>query len=336
MTTNITLDMILANFEKRGVKYKFYKTKADALTHNRNGAGVNTNATPGGFGPLYGFVVHNFASDISDANSNNYLYIGDKARGMPGPLVQFSLDDEGCVWVIGWGAATHTGPGDKETVTKVKADQMPLSSDVTPDGSVDSGAINPFFLGVEMLYGGKGPTTAQRTALIPFVAAVIEVLGTGYSGGSVAMHREFSVQRSDPQFFKGFDIRKAVNAQLSKWKAGPVAPTPTVPKDDLDMTPAERAALINDIKNAVWADIPWANKDGIPASTARNNMGWQTANSVAALALLRDLAPRVVAIEAALSNDSVDIDAFKTAAKEAFDAALQSNLKVSVNPQDTV
>jgi hypothetical protein len=95
-----------------------------------------------------------------------------------------------------------------------------------------------------MLYGGKGPTAAQRAAIIPLIAACMEVLGKGYTGGSVAMHREFSTSRSDPQFFKGYEIRKAVNLQLAKWQSVVEKPSPTTPSAPTgDISMADAASL---------------------------------------------------------------------------------------------
>src|SRR4030095_4123590 len=50
MATSITGDEFLASLTKWGLNWRFYKDKADWLTHNRNGTSRNQAATPGGFG----------------------------------------------------------------------------------------------------------------------------------------------------------------------------------------------------------------------------------------------------------------------------------------------
>lgn len=226
MSTSITLDMITANFTKRGVKWRYYKTRADALAHNRNTAGNNINATPGGWGPIRGLFFHNFASDISDSSSLDYLYRGDSARELPGPLAQFGMEDDGEWVIIGWGAANHASAGDSKVEALARADKMPLDRDCSPNAANTKTLLAPFYLGVEMLYG-KAPTDAQRASAVKGGAAIMEVLG--YTGGSVVMHRETHTTRSDPVGFNGYAIRKGINAQLAEWNKPMVTPPPTTP-----------------------------------------------------------------------------------------------------------
>lgn len=223
MSTNITLDMITANFTKRGVKWRYFKTRADALAHNRNNASNNINATPGGFGPLRGLFIHNFASDISDASSLNYLYNGDAGRQLPGPLSQFGLEDDGEWVIIGWGASNHASAGDSKVEATARLDKMPLDRDLEPSAANTKTLLAPFYLGVEILYG-KAPTAAQRDSVAKGAAAIMEVFGKGYTGGSIVMHRETHATRSDPVGFKGYEIRQAVNKYLQDWSK-PVTPT---------------------------------------------------------------------------------------------------------------
>lgn len=54
-----------------------------------------------GWGPLYGCLVcHNFSSDGADEGSLAFLYNEHLSRGMPGPLSQFAITDDGAAWVI--------------------------------------------------------------------------------------------------------------------------------------------------------------------------------------------------------------------------------------------
>lgn len=232
MSTSITMDMITANLTKRGVKWRYYKNRADALVHNRNGASNNANATPGGWGPIRGLFIHNFASDISDESSLAYLYRGDSTRELPGPLSQFGLEDDGEWVIVGWGAANHASAGDSKVEAIARSDRMPLDRDLVPNAANTKTLIAPFYLGVEMLYG-KAPSAAQRSSLIKGGAAIMEVLG--YTGGSVVMHRETHNTRSDPVGFKGFEIRRAIDEQLNNWEF----PTPPTTQDWFDMATKE-------------------------------------------------------------------------------------------------
>jgi hypothetical protein len=116
-------------------------------------------------------------------------------------------------------------------------------------------------------------------------------------------------------------------------KPAPV-PAPPPVKDEFDMTPAERAALIKDISNAVWGRAPWGGKPGIPGSSAANNLGWVSTFGEQNVNMLKDILPRLSAIEEALKAEHIDIDAYKAAAKEAFEEALKSTLEVSVTPAE--
>lgn len=265
MSTAITLDMITANFTKRGVKWRYYKTRADALAHNRNNAGNNINATPGGWGPIRGLFFHNFASDISDSSSLDYLYRGDAARELPGPLAQFGLEDDGEWVIVGWGASNHASAGDSKVEATARADKMPLDRDLVPNAANTKTLLAPFYLGVEMLYG-KGPTDAQRASAVKGGAAIMEVLG--YTGGSVVMHRETHTTRSDPVGFKGYEIRKGINAQLEAWSKPVVTPPPTAPSVPSKPDESKQAA---DIANpSVKQIFSW---DGIPAPKTQQDAG---------------------------------------------------------------
>lgn len=211
-TSPLTADQMLAALAKWGIKPRFYKS--DWRTHNRGQRGA-------GWGPVInGFLVHNFASDISDASSLAYLYNGDDARGMPGPLSQFAIDDAGAVWVIGWGRANHGGVGDPGFVDALAYDRLSLTADYRPAtaGTVD---MNSRTYGVEMLYG-KAPTQAQRDSVVRLAAALMDA--HGYAATSVGGHRESTTQRGDPVGFQMGPLRTQIAAAL---KAGPgTTPTP--------------------------------------------------------------------------------------------------------------
>lgn len=96
----------------------------------------------------------------------------------------------------------------------------------------------------------------------------------------------------------------------------------------------------DDLKNiaeAVWAKIPWGSSGGVPSSSAANNLGWQSFWTQNIYNAMNTLSPTIAAIEGAVNalaadNDAVDLESFKAAAKEAFEAALKSSLAVTVTP----
>ena len=281
MATALTADAMLAALKKWGIAPKFYKP--DWRTHNRD--------AQQGWGPIYGFVVHNFGSDVSDPNSLAYLYNGDLARGMPGPLSQFAITDDGQVWVIGWGTANHTGFMDKDLHALVVKDAAPLSADFKPDASGSSpssgmGAVNPHYIGVEMTYGAA-PTAAQRKSVTLLAAALMDACGPGYTGGSVVGHRECTTQRSDPVGVPMWQLRRDVNALLKagatvtttppKPVTAPTTPTPTAPK------PQEAAVLNTEDAKKVWRSDIIPSPDGKDAWQADSYLR-ATYNAVQALA----------------------------------------------------
>lgn len=232
MSTNIKPDDFLASLTKWGVNWRFYKDKADWLVHNRNKAGNNVNATPGGFGPLRGGAAHNTAS-TSQTGMLAYLYNGDSARALPGPLCNWAILKTGEVVLMGWGTSNATGPGDPKADALVRNDKMPLDTELVPTiGAItDPRAIlyAPYYQGWEACHAAEGPTPEQYKSVVLAACAYLDLLGAGYTGGSVVMHRELTTQRSDPQGVpKNGQLRRDINARL---KAGPPSATkpPEVP-----------------------------------------------------------------------------------------------------------
>src|SRR5262245_51868192 len=162
MSTSVTPDQLLAALHEWGVSWRFYKDRDDWLTHNRNHAGANASATPGGWGPLRGVVIHNFGSGGKDHDQLAYLYTGDGPNSnKPGPLCQFAVPDDGTVVLMGWGTASHAGPGDPNVEPRARANNMPLDSELTPTTtgmSPGTVPINPFYFGIEQCHGPEGPT----------------------------------------------------------------------------------------------------------------------------------------------------------------------------------
>lgn len=226
MSTDIKPDDFLASLKKWGVPFRFYKDRADWLTHNRNAQQGN--------GPYRGTVKHNTAS-TSQTGMLEYLYRGDgPTSSKPGPLCQVAIPKVGDVVLIGWGTATHAGPGDEKVEAVAREDKLPLDRELRPstNGASPSSMttpINPHYIGDESMHAAEGPTDHQRRMAVLVHCAILDMLGgpaAGYSAGSVLMHRELTTSRSDPQGWAPGEFRRAVDAQL---KAGPPKAATTTP-----------------------------------------------------------------------------------------------------------
>ena len=307
----LTADQMLAALRKWGITPRFYRD--NWRTHNRGNRGA-------GWGPVInGLLVHNFASDISDASSLAYLYNGDNARGMPGPLSQFAIDDAGTVWVIGWGRANHGGSGDPGFVDALAYDRLSLTSDYRPKtaGSVD---MNARTYGVEMLYG-KAPTQAQRDSVVRLAAALMDA--HGYAATSVGGHRESTTQRSDPTGFQMGPLRAQVAALL---KAGPGStlskPVATLPKpSNPKPVPEEDELMAITVKNPATGE-QW------PLEQALYSMWYYAFNGY-----LKADASLSVAKEAAQKGRALTAAETEAIVKKAIADGVQVTGSLSVQPK---
>lgn len=231
-TTPLSASEIVKALELWDIPYGFYA--ADWATHNRNAVGP--------WGPVNGFMVHNFASDISDTSSNAYLYRGDPlpvsqgGRALPGPLSQLSIDDLGKVWLIGWGRCNHGGKGWQPNFDRMLYETLPLTGDA-PKPGVGTVDMNARTYAVEMLYGAA-PTTAQRVTVTRLGAAICHA--HGWTAGSVIAHRESSSQRGDPAGFDMGRLRTDVAATIATGPPKPPVlplPPPAVPASAPDPVP---------------------------------------------------------------------------------------------------
>jgi hypothetical protein len=302
MATSITAQLMLAALDKWGIVPKFYKP--DWATHNRN--------AQQGFGPINGFVIHNFGSDTSDPNSLAYLYNGDLARGMPGPLSQFAITDDGTVWVIGWGTANHTGSMAKALHALVVDDKAPLDRDYKPTVRTgDAGSmngVNPHYLGVEMTYG-KAPTSAQRASAVRLAAALMDLLGPGYTGGSVVGHRECTLDRSDPVGVPMGAFRRDVNALLKSGPGRASSDTTTTPAgDDMPITDADAQKIANAVASLAIPNHDPNPGDKTPPATYAAKSYWVMGNWRAA-----DLQNTVAKLRAELAGLSAAVEALAKA-----------------------
>lgn len=204
MAAPMTAREIVAQLEKWNVPYQ---PVAGWETRNRH------QATGLIFGPAHGFMIHHTASDRSDEWNRDLITNG--YSGLPGPLAQFGCDDNGVIWLIGWGRANHAGGGDPRVLDAVIAesygDYPPKSNHHT--GSAGSTDGNDHFYGVETFYGGTTPPTRDAYASLVLLAAAICDFH-GWTAKSVIGHKEWSNWKIDPGHVDMKEFREDVQLAL--------------------------------------------------------------------------------------------------------------------------
>lgn len=242
MTTTITPKMLLDTLTQWGIPHKPYVPAGggpnDWLTHNRNAGRLNSQATPGGWGPLRGTIDHNTAMTATQAAQLAYLWRGDgPTSDKPGPLCNFALGKDGMVWLMAWGAATHAGPGTIACELALREDRAPFDRELVPTTTIndqlgtETTMINPFYFGTEQMHAAEGPTAIQRVTNLRLQAALLWLLGgpsKGYSAASAGAHRELTTTRSDPQgIARDGALRRGIRDVLAKGPAAElVVPAP--------------------------------------------------------------------------------------------------------------
>ena len=219
MATPMTATQLIAQLKKWGIKYAEYK---NWKTHNRGDRGD-------GWGPVSGFMVHHTGSDSKD--QRELLYAG--ISGLPGPLCQFGLAQDGTVHLIGWGRANHAGMGDPDVLRAVQNENYGANPPVDNQSTVDG---NARFYGVEIWYSGShAMTDAQYTTLRKLASAICDF--HKWSEKSVIGHGEWgSPGKWDPGIKSGVmmnmaKVRSDIKVTLeSKSTTTPKPPTTTPPK----------------------------------------------------------------------------------------------------------
>lgn len=217
MAKPMSAAQIVAQLKKWGLKYAEYKSWE---THNRNHVGA--------WGPVSGFMVHHTGSDSADQRALLY----DGISGLPGPLCQFGLAQDGTVHLIGWGRANHAGAGDPDVLNAVVNESY---GDYPPQDNQSSVDGNSRFYGVEIWYSGSHAMTAkQYEALKKLAAAICDF--HGWSEKSVIGHGEWgSPGKWDPGIKSGVmmdmakvrkDVKQTLNGGVSVEKPDPKPETP--------------------------------------------------------------------------------------------------------------
>jgi hypothetical protein len=264
MSTPMTAKQVVAQLKKWNVRYVGYKNWYE---HNRGNRGT-------GWGPVNGFMVHHTGSDGADQRE----LLRNGRSGLPGPLSQFGIAQDGTVWLIGWGRCNHAGSGDDDVLSDV-IDENYGNSPVTDDETNTDG--NSRFYGAEIWYSGNhGMTKSQYEALLRLGAAICDF--HGWTEKSVIAHGEWQPGKWDPGYAPGKMMNmSAVRSDIKlKLKGGKVI----VPTDGRDVE-AKKGIAYREVMET----------DAIPAPvnhpSAKENKFWTTES------YLRFIAEKLIELE---------------------------------------
>lgn len=169
------------------------------------------------FGPVYGCMTHHTGDDAPDSVDRNLIWSG--RAGLPGPLSQFGLNDDGVVDLHSAGRANHAGGGDPRVLRQVMDESYGKypSPSRYHQGSPGATDGNDHFYGVECYYSGSHKMTRkQYRSLILLWAAICDF--HDWSAKSVIGHKEWSDWKVDPASHDMHQIRLDVEEAL---KLGP-------------------------------------------------------------------------------------------------------------------
>ena len=158
MTRPLTPAEILAALRRWGIPF-----------HEQAGWTTRHNGT--GWGDVTGFMWHHTGDDAADDVDLRIVTNG--RAGLPGPLAQFGLRDDGSVDLIAAGAANHAGGGDPLVLAAVRKGYTALPAPRYIHGQAGSISGNPLLYGVETYYSGTRAPTPAVAAMMPRLAAAI-------------------------------------------------------------------------------------------------------------------------------------------------------------------
>lgn len=219
MSTPITATELPKLLNRWKIPFKPYKD--DWASHNRGQRGK-------GWGNVFGMVIHHTGTD-GDARED--LYKGDSE--LPGPKVQFYIDKNGLLWLIGWGRANHAGGGDPAVLNHVKnEDYTGILKPHYHEGQDGAEDGNAFFYGVEVGYSGKHEMSDKQYAtLMRLCAAIAE--HHKWTDKSFFAHGEWSDWKWDPGVSNGTMANMVgMRADLRSYIRNGPEGHPDMPADD--------------------------------------------------------------------------------------------------------
>ena len=241
MTRALTADEITAALKRFGVVY-----------HETPGWRIRKNGS--GWGDVAGFMWHHTGDDAPDNVDMRIVTHGH--AGLPGPLCQFGLRDDGTVDLIAAGAANHAGGGDPHVLTAVRQQSYGSRPQVPRYAHGQAGSVsgNGAFYGVETYYVGVPDPRAART-MPRLAAAIIDALdrvdnsSRKWDAKRAIGHKEWQRGKIDPMGVDCAAMRGLVQKLLTPVKAPAVAPVLKPPAKPVVVPP--KAVVKPPVKPAV-------------------------------------------------------------------------------------
>lgn len=201
MAKPLTATQVVAALKKWGVLYRL-------------APGYATRQNKGSFVDITGCMFHHTGNDASDKQNLDLLIRG--RAGLPGPLCNFGVADDGTVDVIALGSANHAGGGDPKVLAAVQKESYTSYPPKTTKthGETGSTSGNSRFYGWEVYYGlGRdlNINDLQYRATILSMVAIIDALDaldgpTKWTSKSIIGHKEWQEGKPDPA---GVDMKVA-------------------------------------------------------------------------------------------------------------------------------
>ena len=191
MSRPLTADEILAALKRWGITY--HETPSWRTRHNGSG-----------WGDVQGFLWHHTGDDAAD--DVDLRIVRDGRAGLPGPLCQFGLRDDGSVDLVAAGAANHAGGGDPLVLAAVSRGNYGAYPPKSRYAHGQAGSVggNAHFYGVETYYSGTHKPTGPVARTMPLLAAaIIDALDRidntkSWSAKSAIGHKEWQRGKVDP------------------------------------------------------------------------------------------------------------------------------------------
>lgn len=298
-TTPLTQDQYVKALTDEGLSLEFI---GDWANHNHN------DRQP--WGPMYGVVIHHIGSDVPAEQSSKYafdiLYTG--YTGLAGPICHAGGKPQGGLALVALGNAWHAGGGCPIVLQRVMNEDVPMDAELHPTkGNLTGVNGNPHFYGLEIMFSGEHPMSAEqyRDAIL-YAAALCRA--HVWSARSVIAHREWSSDKPDPGMCPMGTFRQDVQRQLDTRYLSNPAPTPATQEDDMPYTPqdiqtyARQGVLDAQIdtreggKESVWVAIKEAREQSgdasINAQLAKKSVDALAAQVAALTAAVQALAPK--------------------------------------------
>lgn len=212
MSTSMTAKRFIELCRQWGVKWQ--PIHSGWSTRNRD------DETGKPFGPVHGVMWHHTGSD-SQTGIKDVLWNG--RSDLPGPLCHAGIDNEGILWMAGWGRCNHAGAGDDDVLRHVVNEDY--TGILKPNETNVDG--NDCFYGFEIMYSGSHAMTSAQYRTAVRVSAMI-CTEHKWKALSVIGHGEWQPGKWDPGATKGhmIDMATVRNHIGQAIKEGP---TPKVP-----------------------------------------------------------------------------------------------------------